>query len=154
MAELGLDLRWSGSKVSVLKRMEKIVQGGPEPQLLCLSLPLSGPEAPHLLDGHTTTCPDLAAEQQTGSRRQSAWPLMLQTLPHLSNGERGSEKVGDPPEATQHGFPPLGPGPTALSCSPSSSREEMRRSLFSRTCGSFPTLSLLAILLQASVYLQ
>lgn len=35
MAELGLDLRWSGSKVSVLKRMEKIVQGGPEPQLLC-----------------------------------------------------------------------------------------------------------------------
>ena len=62
--------------------------------------------------------------------------LMLQTLPHLSNEERGSEKVGDPPEATQHGFPPLGPAPSALSCSSSSSREEMRRSLFSRTYGS------------------
>ena len=73
--------------------------------------------------------------------------LMLQTLPHLSNEERGSEKVGDPPEATQHGFPSLGPAPSALSCSSSSSREEMRRSLFSRTYGSFPTLSLLAILL-------
>ena len=36
---------------------------------------------------------------------------MLQTLPHLRNEERGSEKVGDPPEATQHGFPPLVPCP-------------------------------------------
>lgn len=84
----------------------------------CLAWPRAlSSSASHFLplDLKYLTCPmgmlPLAtADRWTGSRCESTWLSHVpSTHPHLTNEEMGSENVGEPPEATQQGLPPLAP---------------------------------------------